>query len=83
LSEVQYFARSRGRAEGNERGVWRIINTTGEEREGRWRILFIGYKERGDFLVTGYGKSGSERMDEGGGATTQSNLWNPGRELCI
>jgi hypothetical protein len=46
-------------------------------REGREvGILFLGYKERGGFSVTGYGKSGSERMDEGGGATTQSNLWN-------
>lgn len=52
---------------------------------GGGRILFLGYKERGDFSVTGYGKSGSERTDEeeGGGATTQGNLWNPGRELYI
>ena len=54
--------------------------------EGRGRILFLGYKERGDFPVTGYGKSGSERMNEEGGGretTAQGNLWIPGRELYI
>jgi hypothetical protein len=77
--------RSRRRGDGNERGGGGLLIPLEKRGKGGVRILFLGYKERGDFPVTGYGKSGSERMDEeeGGGATTQGNLWNPGRELCI
>jgi hypothetical protein len=64
LSEVQYLACSRRRAEGNERGVGGLLIPLAKRGKGGVGYLFLGYKEKGDSPVTGYWKSDQKEWEE-------------------